>query len=329
MRFWCSTLEVPWTWVWRAYPGVWLAVLGLAVPYFIAVHRRSRSALHTTATAQASPFSTNTKLSTNTKFNTDTKQSRLFAAGVAAFWLATDWPLGLLGASYLASAHMVQFMLYTLVAAPLMVAGTPEWMARRLLSQVKLYRLLQRASRPVVAGVVFNALLIATHSPWAVDTLRANQLGSFLMDVVWLAAGLLVWLPLLSPLQEHRMRTYPTKMVYLFTALGVVPAVPAGFLTFAGFPLYSVYELAPRFYGLSATTDQQLAGLIMKLGGIPIVWGLILVMMFRWADTTRSADVTNTEGAVSATGTADVTNTESARGTGRAAQAQSTTCTDQ
>ena len=215
------------------------------------------------------------------------RQMWLFLAGVAAFWVASDWPLGVLGAGYLASAHMVQFMLYTLVAAPLMVMGVPEPMARRILARLRLYRFMTRLAKPVAAGLVFNGCLVATHSPWAVDTLRVNQFGSFVMDVVWLVSGVLVWLPICSPLIEHRLRAYPGKMVYLFLALGVVPAVPAGFLTFASFPLYATYELAPRFYGLDAATDQQTAGLIMKLGGIPIVWGTIIAMMLRWADESK------------------------------------------
>ena len=264
-------------------------VLLMAVPYYRAVRNRARLCLGATDAAPAA--ATQSRPSPTRQPMSPARQARLFAAGLLAFWLATDWPLGLLGASYLAAAHMVQFLLYTLAAAPLLMLGTPEWMARQVVSRLKLYRLLQRISRPVFAGVVFNAVLIATHSPWAVDVLRANQIGSFLMDMIWLASGVLVWLPILSPLQEHRIRSYPTKMVYLFTSLGVVPAVPAGFLTFAGFPLYSIYELAPRFYGLSATTDQQLAGLIMKLGGIPLVWGMILVMMLRWSDESRAQGV--------------------------------------
>ena len=75
---------------------------------------------------------------------------------------------------------------------------------------------------------------------------------------------------------------YPLKMVYLFLAAGVVPAIPGGFLTFATFPLYSTYELAPRFHGLAADTDQQIAGLVMKVGGIPVIWGTLLGMMIKW-----------------------------------------------
>lgn len=274
MRFWCSALEVPWTWSWRAYPGVWLAAVALAAPYLLACRRARATAVPSLGKDEASA---------------QRRQMWLFGAGVVAFWLASDWPLGVLGAGYLASAHMLQFMLYTLVAAPLLVLGMPEPMARRMLAKLRLYRFMTRLTRPVTAGLVFNGCLIATHSPWAVDTLRANQFGSFVMDVVWLASGVMVWLPICSPLIEHRLQAYPGKMVYLFLSLGVVPAVPAGFLTFAGFPLYATYELAPRFYGLDAATDQQIAGLLMKLGGIPIVWGAIIAMMLRWADEAKSS----------------------------------------
>ena len=217
------------------------------------------------------------------------KQRLLFLAGILFLWCATDWPLGLLGASYLASAHMMQFLIYTMAAAPLLLLGTPEWMARRFVGRLRLYRLLGRCAKPVVAGLVFNAVLIATHSPWAVDNLRVNQFGSFVMDLIWLVGGLVVWAPIVSPIPEHRMTSYPGRMAYLFLALGVVPAVPGGFLTFAGFPLYATYELAPRVHGLGATTDQQLAGLVMKLGGVPVVWGTIAALMHKWTEATRKA----------------------------------------
>jgi len=264
VRFWCSTLEVPWSWKFRAYPGIWLAVAALVVPYLVAHSRR---------------HGPNAERRRHTAF---------YLSGILVFWLATDWPLGLLGASYNAWAHMAQFMIYVSIAAPLILLGIPEWMGRAIVGRLRIYRLTHRLARPVTAGVTFNLLLLFTHAPWTVDTLRANQFGSFAMDVVWLTMGLVVWLPVISPLPEQRMTSYPGKMTYLFLSMGLVPSVPAGFLTFASFPLYATYELAPRVHGLAADTDQQMAGLIMKLGGIPIVWGTIAVMMMRWWDSEQS-----------------------------------------
>ena len=139
-------------------------------------------------------------------------QKRFFVLGVLLLWLANDWPLGLLGASYLASAHMLQFLIYTMAVAPILLIGIPEWMARRLAGRMRLYRLMGRCTQPVVAGLLFNGMLIFSHSPWAVDNLRATQFGSFAMDLLWLIAGLLVWAPMVSPNPEHRMTSEPGRM---------------------------------------------------------------------------------------------------------------------
>jgi hypothetical protein len=58
---------------------------------------------------------------------------------------------------------------------------------------------------------------------------------------------------------------------------------------FAESPLYRIFELAPPVLGLSASTDQQLAGLIMKVGNIPILWPVLLVLFLRWARVDREA----------------------------------------
>lgn len=262
VSFWCSTIAEPFTWAPRLYPGIWVAMLALVVPYLVAQRNRSRS---------GAP-------------NPDRRQrTTRYLAGVVVVWLATDWPIGLLGASYLASAHMVQYLLYGLVAAPLLLLGTPEWMARRLLSRIRAYRTVLTLSRPLVAGVIYNVVLIVTHAPATTDVLRTNQAGSAIMDVAWLLSGLVLWLPICSPLPEHTRRGYGAKMAYLFVAATIVPVFPASFLTFSEFPLYEIYELAPRVFGLEAGTDQAMAGLIMKVGSIPIIWGTLLAMMMRWA----------------------------------------------
>jgi len=209
-----------------------------------------------------------------------------FIAGMAVFWVASDWPLGALGAGYLASAHMLQFLLYTLVVAPLLMLGTPEWMARRLTGRLRLYRATTRLGRSLVTcGVVYNLLLIATHAPGTVEALRTNQFGSFLMDTVWLLAGFVLWLPLLSPIPEARMTSAPARMIYLFVTASIVSVIPASFLTFTTTPIYAIYELAPRIWGLTAREDQQLAGIVMKLATIPVIWSTIAVIWFRWART--------------------------------------------
>jgi cytochrome c oxidase assembly factor CtaG len=58
--------------------------------------------------------------------------------------------------------------------------------------------------------------------------------------------------------------------------------VPASFLTFGSRPLYRVYEKFPRLWGISALTDMQVAGLIMKIAAGIVIWGVITIVFFRW-----------------------------------------------
>lgn len=266
MTWWCVTITEPWTWTPRAYPGIWISVLLLALPYAIAMWRRSGP---------------NPNAGRHATF---------YGLGVAVYWLATDWPIGTLGAGYLASVHMLQFVLYGMIAVPLMMLGTPEWMARRVLERLRLYRVAKKLSKPLLAGICFNTILLLTHAPMTVDALRSDQLGSFALDAAWVIGGLILWTPMISPLPEFRAGSFFAKMVYIFLAGQVVPMIPGGFLTFSDFPLYSTYELAPRAFGLTSRHDQQLAGVIMKLGGMPIVWGTMAVLMFRWGQAEGHID---------------------------------------
>jgi putative membrane protein len=274
VNWWCAATREPWSWSFRAYPGIWLTIGALVLAYVVS-WRGHHAAAPVTA---------------------DDRRKRLwFVLGVVVLWLATDWPLGALGAGYLAFAHMLQFMLYTLVAAPLLLLGTPEWMMRPLVERLRLRGFLRYASKPIVAGVAFNVLLVATHAPWTVDTFRSDQVGSMVLDIVWVLSGLLLWLPIISPLPELRHPSVPVKCVYLFLASGALPMMPGGILTFAEFPLYATYELAPRVWGIDATTDQQGAGILMKIGNLPVVWTVIFVMFGRWALRERDANVVPTK----------------------------------
>lgn len=262
MSWWCSTTQQAWSWTFQAYPGIWLAVALLVGTYVVLARNHVRR--HGMGPG-------------------DRRKFVWFGLGAAVLWLATDWPLGALGASYLAVAHMVQYMLYTLVAAPLIMLGIPEWMARPFLARLRLTRVTRFLSKPLIAAVAFNLVLIGTHAPITVDALRVNQFGSMGLDVLWLLSGLVLWLPLISPLPELRNPSPAVKCVYLFLASGAIPMLPGGMLTFADFPLYGIYELAPRVGGISASADQQSAGILMKIGNIPVVWITIFVIFVRWA----------------------------------------------
>jgi len=256
MTWWCSARGGPWDWSWQAYPGVWLLVAAIAGAYFW----QRRGLAMDPGARRHTPY---------------------FLFGVLVLWLAADWPLGPLGAGYLASVHTVQWLLFSMVAPPLLLTGLPPAMLRSWLARPWRRHLARFVARPLVAFVVFNVVLVATHLPAAVDLLVVSQLGSFAMDMAWLGAGLLFWWQVLGPLPELNPMPYPGRIVFLLANV-FIPTVPAAFLTFADYPIYGVYELAPRVTALSAIHDQQLAGLTMKIVGGLWIFGTASVLFFRW-----------------------------------------------
>ena len=44
-------------------------------------------------------------------------------------WLASDWPIHDVAERYNYSVHMVQHLMFSMVAAPLLLLGTPAWLA--------------------------------------------------------------------------------------------------------------------------------------------------------------------------------------------------------
>jgi cytochrome c oxidase assembly factor CtaG len=83
----------------------------------------------------------------------------------------------------------------------------------------------------------------------------------------------------------------PLQLGYLF--LQTIPStIPAAFLIFSDFPLFKLYELAPRVTSLlNPEDDHQVAGLIMKTVGDPVIWLGMAVAFFRWANAERKADL--------------------------------------
>lgn len=266
MTWWCSARGLPWEWSWRAYPGAWLLAFGMLAAHSLSLRRLRRRVRASSAQG---------------------KLRARFAIGAAVVWLAVDWPLGLLGTGYLLSAHMVQHILLTLVAAPLLLTGTPPELARHVLGTGLRWRFARALTRPLPAILLYNGVLILTFVPSVVDAAMPSQLGAFLVEMVWLVSALVMWSPVLAPLPELRTLSGLSAMAYLFIQ-SLAPTIPASFLTFGRFPLYGVYELAPRVWtGLSATSDHRIAGLIMKLGGGLVLWGYIAWIFFATHDAER------------------------------------------
>jgi putative membrane protein len=254
---------------WHLHADVWMIIAVAAFAWTMAVRLepRRREGLAMEGQTVEEPVVTR-------------RQIGCFVAGLAVVFVASDWPVHDLAEGYLYSVHMVQHMLITLVAAPLLLLGTPAWLLRRLLPG-RLLRVVRQLARPVPNLVQFNAILVLSHWPfWVNGTLRNHPLH-FVAHALLLLSALLMWMVIVSPLPEVPRARRPMQMLYLFLQT-LLPTVPASFLTFGSKPLYSFYETVPRLYGWSALSDQQVAGLIMKLVGGFYLYAIIAVIFFRW-----------------------------------------------
>jgi putative membrane protein len=255
---------------WTPHPDVWLLIGLFAAGYAIAIVRLG-------------PRWATPGLAVVTRF-----QVACWSLGVFAMWVASDYPIHDIAERYNFSVHMVQHLIFTMVAAPLLLLGMPAWLLRRVLAPRWLFDTVRTLSRFIPALLIFNVVLVFTHWPLIVNAALENGLVHFLIHALLLVSSLIVWMPIVSPLPEIPRLVPVMQMLYLF-AWSVVPTVPASFLTFGASPLYKFYEGVPHLFGLSTLEDQQAAGLIMKIGAGLLLWMIIAVVFFRWASEEERA----------------------------------------
>jgi putative membrane protein len=247
---------------WHPHPDVWLLLVVMGGGYAWAVKRIGPTKVHPIER----PVSR--------------RQVAFFAAGLLTIWVAADYPIHDISEGYLYSVHMVQHLLLSLVAPPLLLIGTPDWLLRWLLGRRGI-AVLRVLTRPLIALVLFNTVVAVSHIPAVVELAATSEPFHFGAHAVLVGTAFCMWSPVVSPLIELPKLAYPTRMFYLFLQ-SLVPTVPASFLTFGQTVLYRVYADGPGLWGISALTDQRTAGLLMKIAGGFILWSVIAWYFFKW-----------------------------------------------
>ena len=202
-----------------------------------------------------------------------------FAGAMMLLFAASTWPIHQIGEDYLYSAHMLQHMMLSYFMPPLVLLATPAWLMRLLVGTGRTWRVVKFMTKPVVAAVVFNVVVMVTHIPPVVNASVQSAPLHYSLHLVLVLTALLMWMPVVGPFHELRISD-AAKPIYLFLQ-SVVPTVPAGWLTFAEGVVYKHYNQPVRVWGISPTDDQQLAGAIMKIGGSIFLWALVIFYFFR------------------------------------------------
>ncbi len=202
-----------------------------------------------------------------------------FVGAMAMLWVASDWPVHDIGEDYLYSMHMAQHMMLSYFLPPLVLMATPEWLLRVLVGNGRFYRVVVFFTKPVIAAVLFNAVIILTHIPGVVAASVDSGPLHYSLHFAVVMFSLLMWMPVVGPFPELQISPIG-KCIYLFVQ-SLVPTIPAAWLTFADGAVYKTYDQPVRVWGMSVIFDQQLAGAIMKTGGGIFLWAIIIFIFFK------------------------------------------------
>ncbi len=250
-----------WLTSWYFEPSIILGIAGLYAAYVLATGRyRSR-------------FRGSTPL-TRAQFGA-------FTAGLATLALALLSPLDRLGDDYLFTAHMLQHVLLTLVAPPLLLLGTPGWLFEPLRGRRALLAAARLLSNPYIAFAAFNFTFSIWHVPAYYDLALGNERIHILEHLSFIVTAVMTWMPLLSPTPLLARLSQPIQVLYLFLQ-SISPTILGALITFAESPLYPFYAGAQRLWGIGVMDDQVWAGLVMWIGGAFIWLFALTLVFFRW-----------------------------------------------
>lgn len=226
----------------------------------------------------------------------------LFLAGVAIVLVGLLSPLDAIAEEYLQAAHMLQHVLVAdlgialalvAVRGPLSMFFLPRDLLAPLARAGWLRATLSFLLRPTVAVPLWLAVLVAWHVPALYEAALEQPLVHRLEHFSFVVVGLLVWTLIVDPAGHGRLTV--NGRIGLAVMLFFAGQLLAYAFVFSFEPYYDVYvEQDERLLGLSALTDQKLAGVVMMVEQL-LTLGVALVLLVRSARRARTSHAASPE----------------------------------
>jgi putative membrane protein len=217
------------------------------------------------------------------------KKSVYFYSGLAVMVIAIMSPLAAYD-TVLFSAHMWQHLLITMVAAPLLLLGSPITLVLRAASPAVRRSVLlpilhslpiKALAFPVVAWLVFAGTMWASHFSPLFNEALENVWAHRFEHAWYLSAALLFWWPVVAADPTPWRMNHPVRMLYVFLQMP-----QNSFLALAIYSsssvLYEHYATFERDWGPTPLGDQQLAGITMWVGGDLLFLIAVAFVAYGW-----------------------------------------------
>lgn len=200
----------------------------------------------------------------------------MLGLGVGSIVVALNSPLETIAVEYLVLFHLLQNVVISDWAPPLILLGLTPAMRAGLATRLGSWFAL--VTRPLVALPIWLVGWYTIHLGPLYDAFLREPLLLNLEHAILIAIGLLFWWPVLC----EAPRAVPTlaRIAYVFAAF-VGSAFLGLALTFSP-PVYGYYEELPvRLWGISAEADQNLGGILMSTEQAVVFLAAIVWLLLR------------------------------------------------
>lgn len=204
-------------------------------------------------------------------------------------------------ADALFAAHMAQHVLLAVIAPPLLVAGAPVTAAlwtvspgtrRHITETVKRSAVVRGVWRamtaPAVAWAIHAAVFWLWHLPRLYTAAVSNEAIHALEHLSFVTTAALVWWGILHP-RTSRRAGYLVGIMVLFATMMQSGALGA-IMTLSPHAWYPVHAAGVAAWHTTLVEDQQLAGLIMWVGGSVLYVMMMSILFLAWLRSARRAD---------------------------------------
>ena len=199
-----------------------------------------------------------------------------FGAGIALVVVALNSPLGTIAIEYLVLFHLLQNVMISDWAPPLLLIGLTSEMRSAIAARGG--AAFAWLTRPQAALPIWLVGWYVVHLGAVYDAAVRNPLLLAVEHALLIAIGLLFWWPVLCDVP--RSLSTLVRIGYVFAAF-VSSAFLGLALTFSP-PVYDYYESRPeRLWGITAEQDQNLGGILMSTEQAIVFFAAIVWLLAR------------------------------------------------